>query len=152
MTVYVDDMYRQSIGKLGRMRMSHLIADTREELFACVDAIGVKRKWIQHFETSGEHFDIAFSKRLAAVKWGAKPITYRTCGLMCARRREEGVLGLPEEAEGWFVLWTAANRARRFNRPSGCPVVVKLATPSRNTSAFHDLFSQPPATPEGRTQ
>jgi hypothetical protein len=28
MSVYVDDMYKLSIGQLGRMKMSHLIADT----------------------------------------------------------------------------------------------------------------------------
>lgn len=110
MTVYVDDMYRHTIGRLGRMRMSHLIADTREELFACVDAIGVKRRWIQKLDTWGEHFDIAMGKRLAAVQAGAVPITYRQCGIMCLRRRVEGVLGTPDEAADWFE---AHGRARR---------------------------------------
>lgn len=110
MSVYVDDMHRHPIGQLGRMKMSHLVADTREELLACVDAIGVKRKWIQKLDTYGEHFDIAKSKRLAAVNAGAIPITYRQLGLMCARRRIEGVLGKPDEAEAWFERWTADNR------------------------------------------
>jgi hypothetical protein len=109
-SVYVDDMHRHPIGRLGRMKMSHLVADTREELFACVDAIGVKRRWLQKMDTWGEHFDIAKSKRLAAVNAGAIPTTYRVLGLMCARRRVEGVLGKPDEAEAWFERWTAANR------------------------------------------
>lgn len=108
MPVYVDDMYRHPIGQFGRMKMSHLVADTREELFACVDAIGVRRKWIQKFQTSGEHFDIAMSKRLAAVTWGAIPITYRQCALMCSRRQHEGVLGKPEEIEAWFEAYSKA--------------------------------------------
>lgn len=102
MAVYVDDMYRNPIGQFGRMKMSHLIADTREELFACVDAIGVKRRWIQKLNTYGEHFDIAKSKRLAAVQWGAIPITYRQLGMMCWRRLTEGVLGTPADVEAWF--------------------------------------------------
>lgn len=107
MAVYVDDMYRYPVGQFGRMKMSHLVADTRGELFACVDAIGVRRGWIQHFETSGEHFDIAMSKRLAAVKWGAIPITYRQLALMTSRRREEGALGKPDEIEAWFEAYSA---------------------------------------------
>lgn len=150
MAVYVDDMYRMPVGKLGRMRMSHLIADTREELLACVDAIGVKRRWIQHFETSGEHFDIAMSKRLAAVTWGAIPITYRICGLMCARRREEGALGKPGEAEAWFEAWSKARREGRFPKPSACPFVASRGKPGKAARA-HDLFSQLPLSMEGRT-
>jgi len=114
MTVYVDDMYRHPIGQFGRMKMSHLIADTREELLACVKAIGVKAKWIQHYDTSGEHFDIAMSKRLAAVKWGAVPITYRQCAMMCARRKVEGVLGAPAEAEAWFDAYGSS----RLSQPA----------------------------------
>lgn len=33
MSVYVDDLYRSPVGRLGRMKMSHMI--------------GVNRKWIQ---------------------------------------------------------------------------------------------------------
>lgn len=54
MAVYVDE----AIWPFGRMMMCHMIADTREELFAMVDTIGVQRKWIQHKDTPGEHFDI----------------------------------------------------------------------------------------------
>lgn len=110
MSVYVDDMYLHSIGKFRRMKMSHLIADTRDELLACVDAIGVKRKWIQKLDTYGEHFDIAMSKRLAVVQAGAIPITYRQCGLMCHRRLIEGVLGKPDEIEAWFDAYMAQRR------------------------------------------
>lgn len=47
MTVYVDDMYLHPIGQFGRMKMSHLIADTDAELRAMADKIGVSRRWHQ---------------------------------------------------------------------------------------------------------
>jgi hypothetical protein len=62
------------------MLMSHLWADTLEELLAMVDKIGVQRKWIQghpelsfgkHKNASWVHFDIARSKKLLAIRHGA---------------------------------------------------------------------------------
>lgn len=75
MPVYVDNMR----ARFGRMVMCHMWADTREELFAMADRIGVARKWFQRpvsidlpgMNASWEHFDIAISKRAAAVKAGA---------------------------------------------------------------------------------
>ncbi len=101
MSVYVDDMCRSPLGQFGRMRMSHLIADTTSELLAMVDAIGVPRKWIQHRGTAQEHFDIAMSKRDAAIRQGAIPIGMRELACMCARRGKTGSLGKPDEALGW---------------------------------------------------
>lgn len=88
MAVYVDDMYRSPIGQFGRMKMSHMVADTTEELLAMADAIGVARKWLQKGGTYREHFDIAMSKRALAVKAGAKEITWRECGQMEIDKRE----------------------------------------------------------------
>jgi len=76
MSVYVDDMY----APFGNMLMCHMVADTKEELLAMVDKIGVQRKWIQKEGTTGEHFDIAKSKRALAVKAGAIEITWAECG------------------------------------------------------------------------
>lgn len=83
MTVYVDDMR----ARFGRMVMCHMIADTTEELLAMADTIGVSRKWIQKAGTAHEHFDIALSKRAAAVRAGAQEITYRELGMMLRARR-----------------------------------------------------------------
>lgn len=80
MTVYVDDMYRLALGEFGRMKMSHMIADTTEELLAMAKKIGVKHKWIQDAGTYSEHFDIAKSKRELAIEYGAKPITFMEFG------------------------------------------------------------------------
>lgn len=101
MTVYVDDMYLYPIGQFGRMKMSHMIADTTDELVAMASSIGVQAKWLQKAGSSGEHFDIAQSKREIAIKRGAVAITMRECSAMCVRRRVEQVLGEPGEAEAW---------------------------------------------------
>lgn len=83
MSVYVDDMYRYPVGQFGRMKMSHMAADSTAELLAMADRIGVARKWIQHAGTEKEHFDVCGSKRTAAIKAGAIPLTMRE---LCARR------------------------------------------------------------------
>lgn len=83
MTVYVDDMK----AKYGRMIMCHMLADTTDELLAMARKIGVNPKWIQEYGTYHEHFDIALSKRVLAVKNGAKEITSDELGdLLVARR------------------------------------------------------------------
>ncbi|HDR8930478.1 TPA: DUF4031 domain-containing protein [Burkholderia vietnamiensis] len=113
MTVYVDDMYRHEIGKLGRMKMSHLIADTTDELLVMVREIGVNPKWIQHPGTRDEHFDIAISKRAAAIAAGAIPITFRECGAMNKRRKVTGSLGSPTDAVAWLEQFIAARHRSR---------------------------------------
>ncbi|MBY4866753.1 DUF4031 domain-containing protein [Burkholderia anthina] len=102
MTVYVDDMYLSPAGRFGRMKMSHLIADTTNELLEMALRIGVNPKWIQHAGTADEHFDIAMSMRQAAIAAGAITITYRECGAMNARRRVTGALGSPSDAIAWL--------------------------------------------------
>lgn len=94
MAVYVDDMYKYEIGEFQGMKMSHMIADTKQELLAMVDKIGVQRKWIQKEGTFLEHFDISITKRELAVKHGAVEITYPACGRACQLRRITGKLGL----------------------------------------------------------
>lgn len=71
MAVFVDDMK----ARYGRMIMSHMIADTTEELLNMADRIKVDRKWIQKPGTKREHFDISQSKKALAIKYGAKEIT-----------------------------------------------------------------------------
>ena len=111
MTVYVDDMYQMEFGRYGRMKMSHMIADTSAELRAMAKAIGVREKWLQHAGEAGEHFDIAKSKRELAIAAGAVPITVRQCSAMCARRRVTGDLGSPDGAERWLTEYASRRRA-----------------------------------------
>ena len=100
MTVYVDDMR----APYGRMVMCHMIADTEEELHAMADKIGIARKWFQK-KASGDHYDIALSKRALAVKYGAVEITLRECAMMCSNRRRLGVIGSPKTAKSVFQEW-----------------------------------------------
>ncbi|MFK0384971.1 DUF4031 domain-containing protein [Agrobacterium sp. NPDC090273] len=76
MSVYVDDMR----APFGSMVMCHMWADSDDELLAMADRIGVPRRWIQghpvlsfgkHRNASWIHFDIATSKRVLAVRFGA---------------------------------------------------------------------------------
>lgn len=83
--VYVDNYYDTGVRYRG-MKMCHMIADSTEELFKMVDAIGVKRKWIQHKGTCNEHFDICFSKRQEAIKLGANEIHFREYAERVQRR------------------------------------------------------------------
>ena len=95
MSVYVDDMCDTHLGAVGRMKMSHMIADTTEELLVMADRIGVSRKWIQYPGTDREHFDIAKSKRAAAIAAGAISMSMRELALtrkaISAARRQTGV-------------------------------------------------------------
>lgn len=75
------------------MKMCHMIADTRKELLSMVDKIKVQRKWIQSYGTASEHFDICFSKRVLAVKYGAKEINMRELATMTNTRTYEGIKG-----------------------------------------------------------
>ena len=81
--VYIDS-YR---APFGRMKMSHLMADTTDELLTMVDKIGVARKWIQKAGMPDEHFDIAESKRKASIKAGAKVVSSRELILMIRFKR-----------------------------------------------------------------
>jgi hypothetical protein len=89
MAVYVDNFYLTGI-TFGRMKMCHMIADTREELLTMADAIGVQRRWIQSFDTPREHFDICLSKRAKAVKLGAIEIDMRVLAEKTRIRTYEG--------------------------------------------------------------
>lgn len=102
MTVYVDDMSDISMGefktKSGRTyKMSHCIADTKEELLAMMSKIGVELKWIQYEGTWKEHFDITKSKKALAIKAGAVAIPIKQLVRMTVIRRETGKLGTLEE-------------------------------------------------------
>lgn len=79
MAVYVD----QARNPYGRMLMCHMVADTREELHAMADKIGIARRWFQ-----GDHYDIAQSKRKLAVQFGATELTRAELGAWMMTNRE----------------------------------------------------------------
>lgn len=102
MPVYVDDMYTSSMGEYKRgpyvYKMSHMIADTDEELHAMAAKIGVQRKWFQKPGTPGRHYDITMTMRAKAVASGAVEITMKQAALMCRNRRLTGELGEPDKS------------------------------------------------------
>jgi hypothetical protein len=91
-TVFVDDMYLYPMGQFGRMKMSHMIADTDEELHAMAAQIGVARRWHQAPPRHDSHYDIAMVMRTLAIAAGAVPITLRQLSTMNMHRRRTGVL------------------------------------------------------------
>lgn len=107
MTVYVDDMYLYPMGEFKRgprtYKMSHMIADTAEELHAMADRIGVARRWFQD-KASGPHYDITMTKRREAIAAGAVPITLRQCSAMSLERAAGRPMPKPEDAEATIEL------------------------------------------------
>lgn len=73
MSVYVDNAQLP----FGRMKMSHMIADSNAELIEMAKRIGVDPKWIQKPGTPHEHFDVSKFKRELAIANGAIPIEPR---------------------------------------------------------------------------
>ena len=65
MSVYVDN------GKIsyGRMKMSHMMADSLEELHDMADKLLLKREWFQ--PKSSPHYDICQQRRKMALAYGA---------------------------------------------------------------------------------
>ncbi|WP_126223480.1 DUF4031 domain-containing protein [Burkholderia ambifaria] len=122
MTVYVDDMYLYPMGRLGRLKMSHMIASDEDELHAMAERIGVARKhWQPPTRSSGSHYDICMSMRGLAINAGAIPVTIRQLVTMNARRRVTGELGDPTTAEDWYREHFAARRAGRAVAPGPLP-------------------------------
>jgi hypothetical protein len=70
--VYVDD-YRVPYG---RMKLSHMMADTDEELETIARKLGLKRRWKQSPHRH-PHYDICESKRKQAIKLGARAVSSR---------------------------------------------------------------------------
>jgi hypothetical protein len=87
MPIYVDDM----AARYNRMIMSHMIADSTEELLAMAELIGVNRRWLQKRGKPGEHFDICRSKRVLAIRHGAIPLTTRELARMTLARKRAAV-------------------------------------------------------------
>ncbi len=68
MSVYVD----RARNGYGRLVMSHMIADSLDELHAMADVIGIARRWFQAAPpASFPHYDIGQTKRAIAIQRGA---------------------------------------------------------------------------------
>ena len=86
MTLYVDNARIP----FGRMKMSHLAADTSEELLEAARQLGLS-KYIQHNGEPKEHLDVSLSKRAEAIqKLGAKEVPSKELIYLMRRKRDAG--------------------------------------------------------------
>ena len=97
MAVYVDDMYRSPMGQYGRMKMSHMAADTHDELMAMAERIGLNPSWLQDAGTRREHFDVSMTKRREAIAAGALTVSMRELVGLMRRCVTEDFYGEPPD-------------------------------------------------------
>lgn len=83
MAVYVDG----AKNPLTQMLMSHMLADSEEELHQMAAAIGLKRAWFQNHGTP--HYDLCQTKRQLAIQRGAVQVGRRELVVIIRRLREE---------------------------------------------------------------
>lgn len=84
MTLYVD----HARTPYGRMRMSHLMADTPEELERARVALGLPRSAKHNAGLPGEHLDVAEAKRSQAIRQlGAREVSSRCLVRLRQERR-----------------------------------------------------------------
>lgn len=69
------------------MRMSHLMADTTDELLWAERALGLPPNSIQYPGTEREHLDVSASKRVLAIRLGAQTVTSRELVNIVRKRR-----------------------------------------------------------------
>lgn len=91
MAVYVDQVvdYGQAVReRLGHSKWCHMTADTREELHAMAEAIGLRRSWFQDHDGVSWHYDITPGRREMAIRQGARAVTSREMGALITARRQ----------------------------------------------------------------
>lgn len=62
--------------KFGRMIMSHMAADTLDELHKMADSIGIQRKHFQD-KKNKPHYDVCKQSKLKAIEFGAIEVNDR---------------------------------------------------------------------------
>ena len=93
MTLYVDD----ARNRYGRMLLSHMMADTSEELERARQALAIPPAAIHHPASPDEHMDLSQAKRREAIaRLGARPVSSRC---LVARRRRETARAKTEPPE-----------------------------------------------------
>lgn len=74
-----------------RMLMSHLVADSPDELLQAQTDLGIPDGSIQYPGTWKEHLDVSESKRTLAVRMGAKEITGRELVEITRKKKTDGL-------------------------------------------------------------
>lgn len=117
MAVYVDNFdvaAEVANGKRTvRGRWSHMTADTREELDAMADRIGLRRSWIQYPGTWKEHYDVTAPKKVAAIAAGAVEVSAleHTRDFLAPRRERIDSATAPGQGAQGGASGPAAQRA-----------------------------------------
>ncbi len=87
MPVYVDNSATPYRG----MKMSHLLADTPEELHAMATRLGLRREWFQDRDGGTPHYDLCQSKRKLAIALGAIEVDRRQTVTIVRRLRKQRI-------------------------------------------------------------
>jgi Protein of unknown function (DUF4031) len=87
-TCYVDTVRDYPTAGLRYTRFCHLLADTRDELQAMADALGIPRQFFQDHPWRWHH-DLPEHLRARAVELGAREIEMHEVGALLKRRKAE---------------------------------------------------------------
>ncbi len=86
MACYVDSVRAYPGAGLRYSEFCHLLADSRDELHAMADAIGMPRRFFQDHPWRW-HYDLPGHLRVLAVGLGAREVTLHDVGALLRRRR-----------------------------------------------------------------
>lgn len=86
MACYVDTVRSYPDAGLRFTDFCHLLADTREELHAIADTLGIPRRFFQDHPWRWHH-DLPAHLRPRAIELGARELTLREVGLLLRARR-----------------------------------------------------------------
>lgn len=88
MIVYVDDCRN----RLGRMQMSHMTADTLDELHAFAAQLALRRRWFQGPpDHRHAHYDLCQQYRERAIRLGAVTVSRREMARRARALAEERI-------------------------------------------------------------
>lgn len=77
MGVYVDPLWRCIRSRRWpHAEACHLVADTREELHAFAERLGLRPEWFQR-DSRLPHYDLTRGKRFQALRLGAQEISHK---------------------------------------------------------------------------
>lgn len=88
MACYVDSLRDYPDAGLRHTRYCHLLADTREELHAMADALGMPQRFFQDHPWRWHH-DLPEHLRDRAIALGAQEVTMHEVGALLKRRKAQ---------------------------------------------------------------
>ena len=91
-----------------RMLMSHLLADTSEEIKQAETMLGLPPNSVQYPGTPKEHLDISESKRAFAVRMGAVEVTSKQLVLIIRKKRAQAQQDNDKTESGANIVNTPA--------------------------------------------